>query len=356
VRSPGFTMTLCDPFDTGRGWNAFRTRHHAWLTQVGTDRPLYCLPEEMITRLAHRSKRYSAILDASSAEIERALTSLCQSSCAVGFWHSRPISYAYLARPADLPEVGCLTELGWTDANIHAARLLVNRADTANLRLKGYAGSLLTEPAFLEEVRRLADKWDTLPHNERPAFPLRRAIGIPEAPRAKRTSSAVMAFVRKLRSFLDRWGLLGMATWDLPEPQGPLIPSILPPGSPALPAHGLHIFLPLHYPLQDDDDLHRQIIREQERLVRELGLNPSLAGLSHHKAYSHIFEVIHLERTVVGRYGQAARPRDFIGQIEEALAVALDVGVDHIKKLRKAIASCRKGQRDAVRWLRPRAR
>jgi hypothetical protein len=209
----------------------------------------------------------------------------------------------------------------------------------------------------LEEAKHLAAEWEALPERDRPTFPLGRAIALPQVPAESVPATSEGAdFAKQFSAFLDRWGLQGMATWDLPKPQGPLIPNDLPPGSPALPAHGLHIFLPLHYPLQGDDDLHRQILQQQQLLVRDLGLHPSMAGLPHHKAYGQILEVIHWEQTVVDRHGRGSRPRDFMSQLELAMAETLGVGIDLIQKLRKAVACCRKGQRAAVKWLKPRNR
>ena len=39
-------------------------------------------------------------------------------------------------------------------------------------------------------------------------------------------SQSEVEFARALNAFLDRWGLTGLATWDLPIPQGPLLPAL----------------------------------------------------------------------------------------------------------------------------------
>src|SRR5262249_23313315 len=149
--------------------------------------------------------------------------------------------------------------------------------------------------------------------------------------------SVTAAFAMEFDAFCDRWGLMSLATWDLPVPQGPLLPQQLPTSSPAVPRHGIHLILPLHYPLLGDDGMQRVILEQQRLQVQELELDPTMAGLPHHKAYAQMFHVIHHERTITGRYGQGSRPKGFIGQIEAALADVLDCGLDQIKKLRKAI-------------------
>jgi hypothetical protein len=147
-----------------------------------------------------------------------------------------------------------------------------------------------------------------------------------------------------------------MATWDLPEPQGPLLPNPLLPGAPALPAHGIHLVLPLHYPLQGDEDLLRQVYEFQRQAVRDLGLNESLAGLPHHKAYATMFQIIHLERTARSRLPGGRVFRGFVTHLEGALAGHLGCSIDQVQKYRKAISACRRGRRDRIAWLRPRHR
>jgi hypothetical protein len=305
----------------------------------------------MIESLAKPLAPCRAILDLAAKEAEQALTHLCRTACAVGFWNGQPVPYPYLTPPAELPVGAAISQLGWTPAQIAAAGQLESMATSIRRRLKGYAGWLLTEPAYGDDVRDLAAEWEQLPAGERPTFPLSRALPLQIAPaQAEPASPALTAFADKLRTFLDRWLLQGLATWDLPLPHGPLLPNDLPPGSPALPACGLHIFLPLHYRLQGDDGLHRQILQQQQQLVRKLGLDPSLAGLRHYRAYGQMLDVIHWEQALVRRYGRSRRPQNFMTQVEAALEKALRVRNERIKKLRKAIACCRRGQRSAVQW------
>jgi len=63
--------------------------------------------------------------------------------------------------------------------------------------------------------------------------------------------------------------------------------------------------------------------------------------------------LIHLEQTVLSRYGQGSRPKGFVQRVEEAIVAVLDIWLDQVKRLRKAISACRRGQRAAVKWLRP---
>ena len=89
-----------------------------------------------------------------------------------------------------------------------------------------------------------------------------------------------------------------MASWELPEPQGALFPDPLPPRAPARPRQGLHLYLPIHYPLTGDDELLARILQEQRALADQVGLPRSAAGLPHHRAYATILEVLHWERAI----------------------------------------------------------
>ncbi len=181
------------------------------------------------------------------------------------------------------------------------------------MRLKGYAGWLLTEPTFLHDCRSLAQRWKDLPEADRPRFPLRRGSFHSDLPertphdrlRGRRRRSRADFF-----HYCDRWGLAGMASWDLPDPQGPLFPNLLPHGAPALPQRGLHLYLPIHYPLTGDDDLLARILQEQRCLADQLGLPRSAAGLPHHKAYATILEVLHWQRVIPDRFGPSSTSRD----------------------------------------------
>lgn len=334
-------------------WEEFSRRHDGWFRGNPT-RPLYRLPEAAIARLERPRLGHPPLLDAAAAAAERDLLALCLLSRAVGFLDREPIVYPYLDRAATRTFRQDFPDHGWTEAQWAEARRLEGKAATARLRLKGYAGWLATEPPFLDDAAALETRWAALPDRERPSFPLRRAV--PFVPRPgeatpPRAPGAVASFAADYDAFCDRWGLTGMATWDLPDPQGPLFPSLLPPGAPALPRHGLHVVLPLHYPLAHDDDLLRQIVQLQRGLAAELGVDRTAAGLPHHEAYATILEVVHWERVVTGRYGGGRRRPGFVGLVVEAVAVAAGREVNLVQKWRKAVSACRRGKRAGVKAL-----
>jgi hypothetical protein len=338
-------------------WTAFQEQHHEWLAGGGSD-VLYCLPEAAIDRLSqpHSGRRLlSPLADAG----ERALLALCRRYHAIGFLKGRPIQYAYLAQSPprlfqdDLPGFDW-SQPDWREyAQLEASQMATREA--INLRLKGYVGWLLTSPEFLADISGLKKNWELLPEPGRPDLPLARPMSRPvmkgETP-PEELDNNLAAFATKLEIFLNHWGLIELVTWDLPRPQGPLFPSLLPASAPAAPPGGLHIVLPLHYPLTHDDAVLHQILKLQRDLARDQGLDRSLAGLPHHRLYAQILEIVHWERVVTERYGLGKTPRGFVGHLVEALAEATGTQVETVEKWRKAAKACRAGRRSTVRPLK----
>jgi hypothetical protein len=155
-------------------------------------------------------------------------------------------------------------------------------------------------------------------------------------------------FVSAFIAFCDRWGLIGMKTWDLPEPQGILFPNLSLENSPALSRHGVHIVVPICFPIQDNDDFVTRILKEQRALARRKDIDPSAAGLPHARAYARILQIIHLEHTIIGRYGPARKLPGLISIVRDAIAETLNLSGDQVEKWRKAISACRRGRRSSV--------
>jgi hypothetical protein len=343
--------------DSDSEGKAFAIEHRAWLDRNPWD-PLYCLPDAAIDRLRRPRLGTDAPLDVAAAAAERDLRNLCRRHHAVGFSDGRPIAYPYLSmsRPPTFRETFAGWELSEEQLGLIAAyepSEAVGRS--INLRAKGYAGWLLTEPAFLEEVGVLASRRRALPEGERPSFPLQRSgpflarvLGVQPPP----AREAPSGFAADLESFLDRWGLVGMSSWELPEPQGPLVLEAPPPGSPATPRHGLHIVLPIHYALTAEEELLRHIRERQRGMAADLGLDRSMAGLPRYKAYATIFEVAHLESVLMGRFRSSWRRKGFVGLVVEAIAESVGIDVDQVKKCRKAIKASRRGGRKNISYLR----
>ncbi|MDB5306934.1 MAG: hypothetical protein JWO38_1136 [Gemmataceae bacterium] len=139
-----------------------------------------------------------------------------------------------------------------------------------------------------------------------------------------------------------------LATWDLPDPQGPLLPNPLPGDALVSPSHGVHIFIPVHYPLQGDDDLLRRVREFQRQQATELGLASGFGGVGHHAQYAQMFRLIHLDRAVRGRF-PGRPPRGLVSATEAAY---LRIGPESVRRLHKWIRTCQAGGRRTISRLR----
>lgn len=213
------------------GWQAFRRAYAGWRLAAGSE-PVYSLPEPAIDLLALARGAPHALLDDDDGAAEHEFTKLCRLHHAVGRWEDRPVWYDLLQPPGALPE-SLLHQVGWTPQEQREAQQLVAGLPERRRRLMGCAGWLLTEPAYLQETEELADKWCALPADQRPPFPLGRVLPLTSGNARRQPSPAMTDFGEGLRVLLDRWGLMQLATWDLPQPQGPLLPNLLPPGAQA---------------------------------------------------------------------------------------------------------------------------
>ena len=334
--------------DTAGEFAELRRRYPAWAERFGDTEPVYAIPLPAVERLARSARANERPpFDAAAADAERAFSRLCAANHVVGFRGDAPIPFPLLATArAELPPI--VAALGWSADQLEAVRGALNRGDEMRRRLRGVIGWLLTEPAFQAQVAEVRHLFEAIPPAARPLFPLARLLAVPRSGGATR----VRAFGDVLGPLLDRWGLATLAAWDLPNPQGPLLPNYLPDGAPARPAHGVWVYVPVHYPLQGDDELQRQVAELQRRQAGELNIDPSFAGNTHHETYDRMFQVIHLERAVRRRFGHP--PRGLVSRIEDAAAVALHLSVDRVRRLRKMIAQCRAGRRAAVRELNAR--
>lgn len=334
----------------------FSERHRGWLDRHATNSPAYLLPSPVIADQSGQfRRRQPAILQEADAEIETDFAALCGRLNAIGIWQSRPVLFPYLGEQPPLPTREEMLSRGWSNAQVLAAQAAADRAADATLRLKGYVGWLVIDPQFLSERDNLKTFWGNLRPTERPSFPLQRAVPLTSPPGGRQASREVSQFQTALAAFLDRRGLMQLASWDLPQPQGPLIPASFPANAPAMPRHGLHIVLPIHYPLTGTDGLLQRIREQQVELARQNNLDPSLAGLGRYEVFAQMLEVEHIERAIRSRYGRPGQRGGFVTALEFAIAAALGVRIDHVKRLRKGIAACKRGRRSSIRWLRPAA-
>ena len=310
------------------------------------DEPVYSLPVEVIDVLkGPRRDRRQHWLNKDQVAAERDYTRHCESMHCVGFQEQGPIDYHLLTRKLIDTSDPYLKSMGWTASQLRSIQRYENEASSVTDRLRGVVGWLLTEPAFVKEVNGVRDMYRRIPRDSRPRFPLARILCAPGS-----FSDTESRFGNALVAFLDRWGVMSLAAWELPAPQGPLLPDHMPPGIAARPVHGIHIYVPMHYPLKGDDDLQARIEKFQEQTALELGIDSSLAGLGHFETYERMFRILHIERAIRRRFPES--PRGLVESIENAAAAECNLSRDRVQRLRKYIAQCLQGKRRQIKALR----
>jgi hypothetical protein len=128
-------------------------------------------------------------------------------------------------------------------------------------------------------------------------------------------------FYGNLGRFLDKWQLIGLATWDLPEPQGPLEDFPLGLAAQLLgPDHTTTIY-PTYFDIPSSDDVRGRIREEQRRVARRAGIEsehpvtnisarrekPSTnisARRENPSTYESAFRMWLVEKTIRSRYGE----------------------------------------------------
>jgi hypothetical protein len=157
----------------------------------------------------------------------------------------------------------------------------------------------------------------------------------------------VAVFLAAADAFLRKWSLVGLATWELPDPVGPHFPAILPQLGTAVDHAVVHIVLPAHYALQGSDALLAEIREHQRALAADQGIGDPIGSMSHHEAYGRMFEVAFWENILRRRF-QDLRLKGFVLLLEKAIASHLGITVPQVQKHRKAISMCRRGLRHKV--------
>ena len=362
------------PRSTTDAMKALFARYPDWVRDLPTDESVYAISSGAINGLA-----LVKMFPRKVHEAEREFTRICNEQAIVGIGFQRTIVFPLLSgRPHPIKTIPLddfdLQKLGWLKEGLGALEAASKRAGVASDRLLGVVGWLLTEPAFLKERDRLREAYLALPSIEQPPFPLGR-FAVPISPEVRatlpptfsRTEVVVktdpkartdvlpttIAFSASLNQFLDKWGLTGMASWDLPNPQGPLFPDALPVNSTARPAHGIHVYVPVHYPLQHDDELLHQVREFQRQQAVELELPKEFAGIAHHAQYAQMFRILHLEQAIRSRF--STQPRGLVSAVEGAAYDEIGISVSSIQRLRKWTTTCRAGDRATIRKLRDRA-
>ena len=321
--------------------------HPAWWGRHLNSEALYAIPERAVQSLSLVSSFSRGDLAA-----ERDFTRRCGLMSAIGMQSGHAVAYPLLTPGPPAVDSETARMMGWSGRELAAVTLLAGEVERANERLLGVAGRLVTEPLFLSEVGELREAWEALPNAERPPFPIDRYVEIATEPlTGEWAPGSAVAWRRGANPFLDRWGLVSLNGWHLPVPQGPLVPSLLPAGALAEPSHGVRIFLPLHYPLQGDDNLLRAIAAAQSAAARESGLPAGVGPVKHHQQHAQMFRLAHLELVLRGRFAGKC-PMGFVTALAGAAAEELGLSDEAVRRLRKWLVACRAGRRNGIPRLR----
>ena len=182
-----------------------------------------------------------------------------------------------------------------------------------------YAGWLLTNPLFKREVADMR-----------------------ESEQVFLTATSVDAaapFVEAMNSFLNRWQLSGMSSWELPEPQGPNLAGIEPSEASRRGAEMVTLQFPLttrlpaRFPVRElVSEIRNQAdqphLKEwHEILDQDSKSSPGL------RRFSHLLNIQFFRNEVLPlRFGK--RIAGNVAALDRAFGLYLGVGEDSVKKLR----------------------
>ena len=260
-------------------WADFKALCPLWVgSRLRESTVIYRLPTFVLPTL-----QLTLGLSEDDVSAEMRFDELCLRMCAVAICNDRPIPYRWLLpAPAPFPRkrIEAMLNLGWTEAQIRKVPQMLQIANDISERVESIAGRRICNPEFLAERDRLRVEWAALPENQRPQFPLPRTPRLSQLVgwlQATEAPQALGAFLRTFDGFCERWHLLGMATWDLPDPMGPMWPEMT-----AKPQSGaddaLVLRSPYDFPILDSDRVGLIGANNTNNLQKTAALRISGAG------------------------------------------------------------------------------
>ena len=218
---------LPEPFPDG-GALARLSEADAHRLRPLTAEPLYAIPEGLLDLLAGRIPGWLAPVE---LERERRLSRLCRAFGAVAVFYGRPVSHLLFGRPAPpVIDDDSFREMGWDRFLSGSAAVRQSLARAGELsepvfeRLEAYLGWLMTCPTFLAERDALRARWrdavDALGFIPPLASGRDLSVLAPRATAAADAPDAPDGLAAELAAFYDRWQLMALTTWDLPQPRG----------------------------------------------------------------------------------------------------------------------------------------
>jgi len=325
-------------------WRQFMAAHADWYhARQQESEFVYPLPLRHLFSFAGYFSLSEANIGAESS-----YTKLCRSFDAVTWHAEQPLKSTLMFRhpvPGFSSELlqGML-KLGWTEAHVAAVPQLLLIGDHALRRAQSIAGRLACKPQYVEDLYQLRNSWEELPGTVRPGFPLRRPEVLPSS------SSCIPAevlpigdFMHQLISFLDKWELIQLTTWHLPEPQG--LQCYVPATGGGRPKTA-----PLGFPVQERDALGRNFLRRHRDRAGKSGID----DLDRHELYRHLWEIEFWEFVLGNRYvlGTRGRQAPSAEQQRTLLGYLLELHPDRIKQYQRMRNRLKAGSIVTLRRLR----
>jgi hypothetical protein len=238
----------------------------------------------------------------------------------------------------------------------NSVRSANERLQPLNERLEAYLGWLITDPQFRQELTALRRKWeaDLVRIGRIPQIPVEQ-----ELERWRQTSELDQRdqqLVSKFSAFYERWQLRGLATWDLPIPQGANL---------GLPTNCSHLFVDANRPAialaatlrLPVGDAHADLLEtsapahlSEWRLIQ----NQQHPNHMRYSRLANAFKLYVLD-TLTLRSAYPEKLRGKVAAIDRLLGKHLEAGgEDSIKKLRQWIDRRCAATRDRPGGRRPR--
>ena len=339
-------------------WAGFCSEHGQWWSHVGSNSPIYTIPQAVTDGLRHAcpsAKLFRArksLLSTQEGTAEHAFLAVCEGHApdVVGVWNGCPIHYAPFARAA-IPQVPqeVMRKLKWDafgplDTFNASGPEAAKKSDVVRHQQVGYAGSLTFDRNYQAEKAALRERWASLA--QLLPWPL-RANTHEQSPVPGAAVAAALAlpeeaarFVEGMGQFLRKWKLAQMVTWDLPLPQGPLAGVPLGLARHVLGPEQIVDAYPTYYDIPSNTPV-REDIRDQQRLAAKragIGTEHPLTDISARKdrpsTPEAAFRMWFVERTVRHRYG--AR-RGLVARLDSAFAAIFGITIERVRELAQTL-------------------
>jgi hypothetical protein len=243
-----------------------------------------------------------------------------------------------------------MRELGWDrfvtpEAATAGLEAAVGKADGARHQLVAYAGWLTFNNDYQAELEALRARWRSQSVKP-PCWPLlapvsnRQPIPVPAGtidPALLRPEDTA-ACLDQATAFMRKWSLAGLATWDLPLPQGPLEQVPLGLATSILGPEHIGTFIPPYYDTPSRQDLREELREQQRGSGRSAGIDSDfpLTNLSARadkaSELESAFRLWFIETAARQRY--AGRPR-LSACLVAAFMQKLGCSEDRVKQLRR---------------------